>query len=81
MERHGNKDRIAVRLHQRLHIMRHGSRDRDLASVFQANGEAARQLVIGDSRTRPLDAGRRGEAARARSLLRGFQRKAAAAAA
>jgi hypothetical protein len=66
MERYRQEDGLALGLHERRHIVPHGSGDRDPATVFQATGEAARQLVIGDRRARPGEsvAERRGSARR-----------------
>ena len=40
MQRHRHQQRIARFADQRRHVPRHGPRDRDLASVFEANREA-----------------------------------------
>ena len=70
-----------VRHDKRRHVMRHGARDRDLAAVFQADGKAPRQIVIGHGGAASGDARRLGETARAMRLLGRFEREPAAGAA
>ena len=55
---------------QRRHVARHGPRDRDLAPIFQADREAARQIAIGDRGPRPGDPRRPARGRRRRSSAR-----------
>ena len=69
MKRHGHQHAVALIADQRRHVARHRPRDRDLSSVFQADCEASRQLVIGDRRSCPLDPRRPSQANAASRLL------------
>lgn len=69
MEGNGNQDGLGIGRNEGRHIMRHRPGDRDLAAVFQADREAARQIVIGHRRAASGDPRRPGEAARAMALL------------
>jgi len=72
-----DKDRIAVGLHQRTHIMRHRRCDRDLAAIFEPDRQTSRQRVISDGSARPCDPRRSREAPRAGRLLGRLQRQSA----
>jgi len=61
--------------------MRHGPRDRDLAAVFEADGEASREIVICDRRPGARYSRRDSKAARAGGLLGRLKRKATTGAA
>ena len=44
MQRHRDQQASLERRDQRRHVARHGPRDRDLAAIFEADGEASRQV-------------------------------------
>ena len=77
MERNGHEDSIRSVADERSHVARHCPCYRDLATVFQADRETARQVAIRHRSPGPLDARRSSQAGAANLLFGRLERHAA----